>query len=296
MRYYDMLDYRIYTFLELCSTMNYRKAAENLNMTQPGVTQHIHSLEAYYGCKLFIYDRHTLKMTPEAQRLKSHIESMRFAEKKLIDSMQKSEEIVLNIGVTKTIGEYVIGKHIASFLKVKENRISVDISNTEELSEKLRNGDIDFALIEGSFERSEFDSRLYRTEPFVGICSADHPFAGRSVSPEELVTENLLIRENGSGTRKILEAVLEHKNLSIDMFPRVTTVNNFGLITSLLEQNTGITFGYEAVCRSSPRLAQFSLAEINTQHDFVYIFLHNKQAENMVEYFDSFRNSACSGE
>ena len=50
-----MLDYRIYTFLTLFKEMNYRKTAEKLNMTQPGVTQHIQYLEKHYGVKLFEY-------------------------------------------------------------------------------------------------------------------------------------------------------------------------------------------------------------------------------------------------
>lgn len=44
----NMIDYRIKTFLVLCDTMNYRKTAEILNMTQPAVTQHIHFLENEY--------------------------------------------------------------------------------------------------------------------------------------------------------------------------------------------------------------------------------------------------------
>ena len=47
-----MLDYRLYTFLILCETRNYTKAAEKLNMTQPAVTQHIQFLEDYYQVKL----------------------------------------------------------------------------------------------------------------------------------------------------------------------------------------------------------------------------------------------------
>ena len=50
-----MLDYKIKTFLELCNVMNYRKTAENLNITQPGVTKHIKQLEEEYNCKLFEY-------------------------------------------------------------------------------------------------------------------------------------------------------------------------------------------------------------------------------------------------
>lgn len=47
-----MLDYRTETFLTLYEEMNYRRTAERLQMTQPGVTQHIHYLENYYGVKL----------------------------------------------------------------------------------------------------------------------------------------------------------------------------------------------------------------------------------------------------
>ena len=50
-----MLDSRIYTFLKLCDVMNYRITAEELNMTQPAVTQHIKFLENYYGCNFFKY-------------------------------------------------------------------------------------------------------------------------------------------------------------------------------------------------------------------------------------------------
>ena len=51
-----MLDNRLTTFLVLCDTMNYTRAAERLCITQPAVTHHIHFLEEYYGCRLFAYE------------------------------------------------------------------------------------------------------------------------------------------------------------------------------------------------------------------------------------------------
>ena len=58
-----MLDYRIYTFLTLYDEMNYRRTAEKLNMTQPGVTQHIHYLEKHYGAKLFEYIKSAIQQS-----------------------------------------------------------------------------------------------------------------------------------------------------------------------------------------------------------------------------------------
>ena len=72
-----MLDYRVLTFLTLYDEMNYRRTAQKLNMTQPGVTQHIHYLENYYGVKLFEYDGRTLAKTKNAQRLKKYFDSVK---------------------------------------------------------------------------------------------------------------------------------------------------------------------------------------------------------------------------
>ena len=46
-----MLDPRLQTFLVLCDTMSYTRAAKQLCLTQPAVTQHVHYLEKHYGCK-----------------------------------------------------------------------------------------------------------------------------------------------------------------------------------------------------------------------------------------------------
>ena len=64
-----MRDDKIHTFLTLCDTMNYRLAAEHLHITQPAVTQHIHALKQYYGCRLFLYDGHRLQKTQGAATL-----------------------------------------------------------------------------------------------------------------------------------------------------------------------------------------------------------------------------------
>ena len=50
------MDQKLSTFLTLCSTMNYRRAADALHLTQPAVTKQIQALEAQYGVKLFSYD------------------------------------------------------------------------------------------------------------------------------------------------------------------------------------------------------------------------------------------------
>lgn len=73
-----MLDPRWNTFLTVCETMNYTRAAQRLCLTQPAVTHHIQYLEEHYGCKLFRYEGKVLSLTPAGLRLRDLTRSMAY--------------------------------------------------------------------------------------------------------------------------------------------------------------------------------------------------------------------------
>lgn len=285
-----MIDTRIETFLTLCRVMNYRKTAEILNMTQPAVTQHIHFLEEQYGCKLFKYDRRTLAMTKEAELLQKYAENVLYQEKKLKAQLDRKDGLSLSIGATKTIGEYVIAEHISAFISDPQNKISVNVNNTQTLLSELSNGRIDFALIEGFFDRGKYASRLYRREPFVGLCSADHPFANRTVPLDKIWSENLILREEGSGTRGILSQLLAESNHSFSEFGGITTIGNFGLIAKLLEMSGCITFAYRAVGENNSNLAEFHVKGWDISREFNYVYLDTPYSKYTVDIFDMCRH------
>lgn len=70
------MDQKLSTFLTLCSTMNYRRAADALHLTQPAVTKQIQALEAQYGVKLFSYDERKLRKTPQGEILERYAITM----------------------------------------------------------------------------------------------------------------------------------------------------------------------------------------------------------------------------
>lgn len=283
-----MIDTRIQTFLTLCRVMNYRRTAELLNMTQPAVTQHIHFLEEQYGCKLFHYDRRTLTMTREAELLQRYAENVLYQEKKLKSELEYRESVSLSIGATKTIGEYVIGEHVSAFLSDPKNSISVNVENTETLLSELSAGKLDFALIEGYFDRSRYATRLYRKEPFVGLCGKGHIFANKTIPIDKIWGENLLLREEGSGTRDILGQLLTESNHSFSEFERITTISNFGLITRLLENHNCITFAYHAVGENNSSLSEFHVMGWDISREFNYVYLDTPFSKYAVDIFSGY--------
>lgn len=279
------MDSRYDTFLTLCRLMSYRKTADAMHLTQPAVTQQIHSLEQEFGSKLFLYDHRTLTRTSASHTLESYIISLRYNYERLHEDMQKKDVNVLRIGATKTIGEFVIADPLKTFLKDPSHTISVEIDNTETLLKKLQNSELDFVLIEGIFDKSEYSSRLLRVEDFTGICSSRHPFAGKTVQFKDLFGETLIVREPGSGTRDILERELIQKGYSFKMFQRCSEISSFSLINQFVASNLGISFVYQSVRKQEKNISTFRVKGFEVSHEFNIVWLKHTAISETGEQF-----------
>lgn len=272
-----MLDPRWNTFLVLCETMNYTRAARRLCLTQPAVTHHIQYLEQHYGKKLFSYEGKVLRLTEAGLRLRELTRSMAYNSAKIDEAMAADAPLSLRVGASKTIGEYVIAPRVEAFLRAHpEARFSLLVDNTRVLLQLLEEGALDFALVEGFFDRSRYDTRLYRKEAFFGVCPAGHRLAGRSVPLDELAGERLLLREPGSGTRAIFEDALRRCCLTLDSFPGVVTLSDFAAIKSLVADGLGISFLYAPVVEkelAEGTLAAFTLADAPMEGAFYFVSL-----------------------
>ena len=280
-----MVDYRINTFLTLCEQMNYRKTAELLHITQPAVTQQIHYLEREFDCKLFSYENHRLVKTEAAEILEQYAQASMKQEQLLREKLNSSGVRELKVGATKTIGDYFLRDHIRRFLSRKENALTYIVDNTHHLLTLLEENKLDFAVVEGFFDKRRFDSILLRREPFVGICHKGHPFAGREVTIEELLNETIIHREEGSGTRAILEQKLLGYNESLARFRRHICISSFKVILDLVREGFGISFVYNILADSDPELAKFTLRGEPIVREFNIVFLRYTDIREKLDWF-----------
>lgn len=283
-----MLDFRMKTFLQLCQTMNYRKTAELLNTTQPSVTQHIQYIEKEYGCKLFTYDGHTLIKTDKCEQLERKVRAMFYIEKEAREELEKDQEIPIRMGATKTIAEFVLPGAMKRYLKKTSGDFTLIVENTEILLRMLDDIILDFVLLEGYFDKSKYGYQLFRQEPFVGICSTSHPFAGKEIPINHLFSEDLIIREPGSGTRTIFEDVLRNYNHTLEQFKRYICISHFSIIKDFVSEGIGITFAYQAILKPEDRdrLSTFSIKGIPMTREFNYVFLKGTELDNIRSKID----------
>ncbi len=280
-----MIDYKIKTFLALCKNMNYTQTANELNMTQPAVTNHIKQLEKTYSCNLFEYKNRVLTKTKQAEILQNYAISAQYNNKKLQDALNAKKAPILNIGATKTIGEYCINNQILKLLKNEDIELNFVVENTKDLLLKLKNYELDFIFVEGVYNKTEFESEVYKAGNLVGICSVNHKFANKTVDISEIMQQTVILREQGSGTREVFERVIQNHNYSINDFEKKHTTNSFKTIVKLVKNNTGISFVYEDVFNKCDNVQKFNIKGVIAEHSLECVYLKNTQKSLYLKYF-----------
>jgi len=279
------MDQKLYTFLTLCQTMNYRLAAERLHLSQPAVTKQIHSLEQTLRTKLFFYDGHTLHKTEKCLLLERYAISQRYQFEELQLAIAEKKRLKLRVGATKTIGDYVLIDATKDYLRCPNHELSLVVDNTKNLLQMLDENQLDFAVIEGTFSKTKYDSYLLRMEPFVGICDKTSPLCGKHVTVDELLKETIIVRETGSGTRRIFEERLMALGYELNDFFREVSISSFVSIKALVASGIGISFLYRSVIANEPDIATFTVDGITEPHAFHVVYTRNTNAGNYAEQF-----------
>lgn len=116
-----MLDTRVETFLAVCETMSYTKAAATLHLSQPAVSQQVHALEQDYGTSLFLYQGRRLHLTTAGRALARAATTARNDDVLLRRHIAAGgvDESPLRFGVTMTIGEFVVARPLARLLETQ---------------------------------------------------------------------------------------------------------------------------------------------------------------------------------
>ena len=272
-----MLDFRVETFLAVCQTMNFTRAAEQLHITQPAVSQHIHALEEQYSTKLFRSQGKQLQLTESGRLFFRTAAAMHHDDLRLREALhQENTRRRLRFGATLTIGEYIMPGPLHRLLEREPDiQLYMLTANTQELLKLLDQGELDFAIVEGYFDKQAYDSLVYCTQRYIPVCSAEHPFSHPVRRLEDLLEERLLVREPGSGTRNVLERALEVRNLSVRNFRRVTELGSLNLIKSLACAGAGISFFYQPVVQQeleAGKLREIPLEDCSIYHDFTFLW------------------------
>jgi DNA-binding transcriptional LysR family regulator len=205
-----VISQRIRVFYAVASTLSFSRAAEELSISQPGVTFHVKGIEREYGVSLFERVGKRLYLTDAGRTLYNYVQRLSLLEEEArvaIEELKGLESGLLVVAASATIGIYLLPEVVGEFRKRYPGiKVSLRVGNKRHTIERLLKNEVDFGLCAGPVLDPALIGEPYLDDELVVIVSPAHRFAREPVVyPGELRRETFLVREPGSGTQELME-------------------------------------------------------------------------------------------
>jgi DNA-binding transcriptional LysR family regulator len=257
-------NFRLRVFRTVARHLNFSRAAEELLLTQPAVTQQIKALEDEFGVSLFDRGGGHIQLTPGGKALVPFADRMSALSEEAIRAVaaaygEQSGELA--IGASQTIAQYLLPALVAAFRKSHPRvRVTAVTGNTDRILEALVAGKVQIALIEGPERRKDLQIEPFLEDHMVLVVPPGHEWAGQEITTAMLKREPLLMREFGSGSRRVVEQALAAKGLKAkDINISMEFDSTEGLL-SAVEAGLGVTFVSRWAVRNQLALGTLQLA------------------------------------
>lgn len=219
------------------------KAAQILHLTQPGLSGQLKSLENDLGVKLLIRSNKGVKLTEEGEVVFNYVDTLLSIQgnmKRDLTNLHQSHPQLL-IGSCKSIGEYALPCSIFTFKQLYDNLdINVDVLNSTEVIEQLHDHTINIGIIQYN---PELDDLI--TQPIISdklLLVTNNNYSPKKISLKELKKIPLILREENSGTRYIIEQSLKEKGIQLNQLNMIYSLNSPEAIKSSIASGKGYSF------------------------------------------------------
>jgi len=208
--------HQVHIFNIAAKTLSITKTAKKMHLSQPSVSIQIKDLEDSLNVRLFERINRKITLTDAGKVFYSYSEKLL----NLIDEIN----VVMNefssgdvgklvLGTSNTIGIYVLPKYLGYFKEMyPKAEISMTILNRHEALEQCISGELDFAFLQDPPKHPDLYSEFFMKDELVIVCSPKHRWADKEHLTIKMLTsepEQIILREEGSGTRGLIEYVLK---------------------------------------------------------------------------------------
>lgn len=216
-----MLDFRLKVFYTVARRLSFTKAAEELFISQPAVTKHIHELEQQLGVALFERSGNKIKITRAGQVMLKHADDIFTSYRNMeyeINQLKHAQGGLLPLGASTTIAQYFIPPLLAKFnQRYPEVTSSLISGNTEQIEQALFDKSIQLGLIEGRSKNPVLKYVEFAKDEIALIGNVNYDYGDNNgpLSATDLKSIPLLMREHGSGTLEVITDELKRLKLKL---------------------------------------------------------------------------------
>ena len=277
-----MSDRRLEVFYQVAKQLSFTKAAEVLHMTQPAVTFQVRQLEEQFNTRLFDRTHNRISLTPAGALIRDRAEKIfvLYAEmENAVGELTGEVSGSLTIGASTTIAEYMLPALLGDFKRHHPDvKLHLRVSNTERIVTLVESNELDLGVVEAPVGNKNLSVETCRTDRLVAIVPLDHPLAGHdSVGIGELMGYPYICREEGSGTRDVIDHYLAEHGIAADTLDIVMELGNPEAIKGAVEAGLGISILSEATLVKERRLGTLVTIPLEPPLERPFSFVRQKQ-------------------
>jgi LysR family transcriptional regulator, transcriptional activator of the cysJI operon len=291
-----MIEYRLHVFRQVAELRSLTRAAKALRLSQPAVTKHIKLLEGELRLPLFVRSSHGVTLTDAGTIFLKHVQETEKERATILEQLQAPVGKLagsLRLGGSMTIVSYFLSETLLAFkAKYPDVTCTVIEGNTDFILGLLLDQRIDVGLVEGPCRRREVQAHPFYQDEIIWIAApSDALAASKKVTVQNLVERPIVSREQGSGTRKVVEAALRQQGISLAELNIIQELPSTEAIKRMVAAGAGIGYASRLGVQhelASGKLAQIPCPKLQMKRDFSILIPQGPDPVGIVQAFSKF--------
>ena len=280
----------------LAKLRNFSKAAEKLYLTQPTISNHINNLERDLDTLLFNRSNKKVSLTQAGEILLNHALSILNERDQALFSLgQFQGEIIgtLEIASSSIPERYLLTELLCKFSEAYPNvQYNILRFDTKQVIDKLLSGEVDFGIVGSKREKSQLIYKEIFDDEIVLIAPPQGKYKKiKSLAPASLYDYRMILREEGSGTRKTMEEQLKNNQLDPGKLNVVAYMENTETIKEVVKKGMGMSFvSKRAVLDelNSGELIEIQVDGMHMERSFYFVFHKKMMLSPLSDKFKDF--------
>jgi DNA-binding transcriptional LysR family regulator len=207
-------------FCAVVERKSFSHAAERLGVTQPAVSLQIRSLEQRLGRQLLDRSGRRVEPTEAGRRLYASAQRVLAAEEHLLEELDADDEGAitgtLELGASTGPGGTVVPLLLCEFQEQHPDMgVRLTVSDTQTVVDRVAGRELELGIVGAGRRHRGVAFEPFFSDEVVLACPADHRFAGKTVSLDDLKGEKLIVMQDGAGVRQVIEDELRKAGMRL---------------------------------------------------------------------------------
>lgn len=277
-----MSDRRLQVFHTVAGVLSFTRAAEILHMTQPAVTHQIRQLEEELNTRLFDRSNNRISLTAAGEQVldySNRILSLYGDMQESVKALTGDRTGLVTIGASTTIAEYMLPGLLGDFGRhFPKVQIRLRVANTEAVVAMVADNAIDLGVVEGKVENQILRVERCQEDELQVIVPPAHPLSDSDrISPMTLAEYPFIHREDGSGTRSVIEHYLAENGVDESALNRPFELGSTEAIKGAVQAGVGITIVSRATLSKELALGQLVALPLDPPLMRPFYFVRQRQ-------------------